>query len=370
MNRIIEVEANELFDADITYLSLVKRGANGVPFRVIKSEDPSMKNLDLAGMFVSKSAQKPALVAVAVPVGQGEQFKQPLIDAGFEVHAIKSDEGQGVDVISLVAAPDFEDVQVLKVNDEMAAMVSNAKKSFSSWPDTGSFATNIQKASFFPSAHIAADVMIETLYNAFYEGSADENHVAKVEEITTEFAAYIKKLAQEIPAEVFKLDGIKKSEIVADPKGVADAEVPAEKTEDTPEVDPVVKTDEPTENAVEKTDDKPTGDEPADVVKSDTNSILEGMKSLLSDALGGINDQIKGLTDRVDSVSEQVVKSDSKLAATEEKLTESVELAQKAAEAATGTLLGGADDTDALEEDPEERWLASKADLPSNVELV
>jgi hypothetical protein len=72
----IEIEATELQDADVQFVSLVDRGANRIPFRIIKSQSKETQTMtqkhqqprdlyNLAHLF--KRDQRPATVAKPIP---------------------------------------------------------------------------------------------------------------------------------------------------------------------------------------------------------------------------------------------------------------------------------------------------------------
>jgi hypothetical protein len=50
------LEAHELTDADVDFVSLVKRGANRIPFRIVKEDTSDMLDLHKIGRKLFKQA--------------------------------------------------------------------------------------------------------------------------------------------------------------------------------------------------------------------------------------------------------------------------------------------------------------------------
>ncbi len=90
MGRKLRVKANELTDTDVSFVSLVKRGANRIPIRVTKSDDGEDQMLDLTGHFRKADAKARAAKAEAdaVAARKAEELanaRRMLEDAGFVV---------------------------------------------------------------------------------------------------------------------------------------------------------------------------------------------------------------------------------------------------------------------------------------------
>jgi hypothetical protein len=96
----LQVKANELKDVSVKFVSLVKRGANRIPFRVIKSDEGDNAVLDMSSFFIRKSD---AEEAQRVSARKTEDMVKAAVDfltkAGWEVKEKKksepADDGQG-----------------------------------------------------------------------------------------------------------------------------------------------------------------------------------------------------------------------------------------------------------------------------------
>ena len=75
-----EVKANELSDVDVRFVSLVKRGANRIPFRLTKEDTSRM--LDFVKLFrKSDEEAKPAPSSAPNPEGPPKEQKDPVLAA-------------------------------------------------------------------------------------------------------------------------------------------------------------------------------------------------------------------------------------------------------------------------------------------------
>lgn len=83
MNREVkrrEVKANELSDVDVRFVSLVKRGANRIPFRLTKEDTTKM--LDFVKLFrKSDEEAKPAPSSAPQPEAPAKEEKDPVLAA-------------------------------------------------------------------------------------------------------------------------------------------------------------------------------------------------------------------------------------------------------------------------------------------------
>lgn len=100
MGRKLKVKLREMKDAEAHYISLVQRGANRIPFRIVKMEqENSMIDLNSIGRVLKReaAARVPEVTAIVVEKGEAAQFdavKKALDEAGFPTDTVK-DNGDG-----------------------------------------------------------------------------------------------------------------------------------------------------------------------------------------------------------------------------------------------------------------------------------
>lgn len=210
--QIVELEVEEMKDAHVNFISLVKRGAMRVPFRILKSEDESMFNL--TRLWTKKSevvGTTPELIAVVLQKGcDVAEYTSALAGMGVVVKKHEVHEGTGSDVLIIKDDYDPEQSLTLKFSDNVGAVVSNVKKGFCSWGDSTDFMDNMKTSGYFPGMRMAMEALGDTIYACMYEAGEGEegSPVAAVSKALDDFSAYVKQLTAEVPVVAFKMDNL------------------------------------------------------------------------------------------------------------------------------------------------------------------
>jgi hypothetical protein len=195
-------------------VSLVKRGANRVPFRITKSEDEPMPDLYKVGRSLfAKSESAPKVVALIVKAEIAPAMLSALAKA-CEIERVelqKSDDGVG----TLVAkGADLTKGVIVKLDENVAAVVAG---------------TNLKKSSprhiinGFGAAQREFDTFSKEIV-AKAESSADARD--KVSKASEEFNAYVALISANLPESVFKAEQVLKAA-----KDIADGDVAAKDPE-------------------------------------------------------------------------------------------------------------------------------------------
>src|SRR5690349_5175551 len=152
------VEANELLDLDVRRVSLVKRGANRIPFRIIKTAGGTPM-LDLSRLFKA-DVKTPYVSAVAVRKGADLDAAKALIAAAGLSAANPEDQGT-VTVFHQGDSPEAGDA-VYKAGDDFGIIVANVQKGLSTWDyKSDGFNDAMQVRGFGPTLYTAMDVLGE-----------------------------------------------------------------------------------------------------------------------------------------------------------------------------------------------------------------
>lgn len=200
------IQARELSDMDVNIISLVKRGANRIPFRIVKSDGESTMNL--TKIFFAKAPVTPAVVGLALAkTANQESYTKALAEGGFEVDHVTKGENDSVSLM-FTKSDDMEDAVAFKITDDAALIVTGVEKGLMAFPDSNSFIENITKAGFAPSYRIANDILTETVGNIiFSEGDAEETK-GQVQKAIEDFGGYIEAILSTIPVQAFKAEEI------------------------------------------------------------------------------------------------------------------------------------------------------------------
>lgn len=201
----LQIEANELTGTDVNFVSLVKRGANRLPFRIVKEDNEMGIDLSKIHRIFRKTDSAPAVVAAVVRKGADlKAVKTRLIKAGLSVAAMEEKDG-----VIVFKQPNVEgfDEGVLKLDDDIGLVVSGIAKAFDSF-DTKSltFSDLFATEGFYPSLHMAKDMLGYTVGNIMQKAETAGQAAEMISKAVDEFKAYVTALAASIPQHAFKAD--------------------------------------------------------------------------------------------------------------------------------------------------------------------
>lgn len=336
----IKAKLRKLTDADVRYVSLVDRGANRIPFRIVKSDSKeNQMGIDLSklGLRVAKkdaTANKATVSAVVIAKNDQalvEKVRQALEADGFKLTVTKSFEDGSV---ALAADEDFDkDATVIRLNENLCVVV----KSFDQYAESMSQSALGEKAAesgFYEGVAGAMADMQEKVYAILQKG--DASAPVELEEAIGNFQAYVTGLSVALPATVFKAEKPltalvtefkpevaveKKEEVVVEKK-----EGEAAKPDET-----VVKAEESTETKPAETAEVKKEEPKVETVAKADDAVLKSIESLTS-LVTGLNASVQKMSGELDTVKK----------ATEEKLAEVARKAETATRAVEGVVVASA----------------------------
>lgn len=251
-----QLNATELVNTEVNFVSLVKRGANRIPFRITK-EDQNMIDFHKIGRAIFKMAEPPlAVVGAIVQKGADiDKVNAVLKAAGLDPEKLVKTEHDGV--VTLTKADAFETGSVLKVSDEVGLVVNtDLKKAFNGLDFTSwSFGEVMATEGYFVGVCTSVDVLRSTIANILMEASSSSEAAAAVGKAVDEMKSYLITLTGGLPVQAFKADvefskagSLAKAEEAPAAAVAADPAVKAEETE-------AKKEDEAPAETVEKADE-------------------------------------------------------------------------------------------------------------------
>lgn len=386
----VKVQAVKMKEGTAQFISMVERGANRIPFKIIKQEKDMaghFASLDLANLFGTRKAEKPAtpqVVAVVTMKGEGlESVKKQIESAGFAVADMQEMEDGSV---VFKQDGDMEgDTTVVRLNDHVA-VVTKGFRPYSMDMDVGngtSFAEACAAQGFYPGVRTIVDVLSQSI-NAAVEKSETPADAAKaVSKMFDEAKAYTVSFMTSLPVKAFKLEAVAPEAAAKSEESEGGAssddpdESPAEvtcktcggkktgpdmalKEDGTP--DEVCKACAP--KAKKPKEDDQDGEEP-DGMEDDSDESAKGKKAKKSDegltpeAVAGIvasqmGEVVASLTKKLDesltAITKSVQESVSAVQGNVEALASRVEKAESEAEAAksavSGTVVPGSESGD------------------------
>ena len=201
----LQVEAHELHGTDVNFVSLVKRGANRLPFRIVKEDQADMLNLaDLQRVF-KKADPAPRVVAAVVRKGADlEAAKLRLGQAGLTV-----DDMQENGELIVFRQPNVESANdaLVKLDDDIGLVVSGLAKAVedTSLADTA-FGRQFTTEAFLPSMRLASEMLGQSVDSIMQKAETPTEAAARIGEAVDEFKTYVTCLAAALPQHALKAD--------------------------------------------------------------------------------------------------------------------------------------------------------------------
>lgn len=357
----IKMNAQKMTQADVQFISLVERGANRIPFKVIKQEKEMSKafaGLDLGAFFARKQEKvEPTIVGIAIMKDEGyESIKKQLAEAGFTVED-ETEMADGSVVFKQAEATGEE--TVIRMNDHVALIT----KGFSPYNmDLGgdtTFADVAAARGFYPGISSVMSTLTEMVDTTVRKAESPADAQRMVAQVFKEAGAYINSFLSGLPSKAFKLETIV-PDVAVTTKGEGEGGGEGEGVDTGTETTPAVQKGEgesPAEGGgathTEKQDEiveKPlTEQEVAAIVQTTveekTNAVVEKMDKL-AEVLAGLSNSMTSIQSSVDTFGARI---------------EAVESVAKAAkEAVTGTVVAGVQGSDGTQVTKRDREYVGK----------
>lgn len=208
----IKISATKMTDAKVSFISLVERGANRIPFKIMKKEKPMagpISGLDLGSLFARK-AEKPTVELVGVVTMKGEgldSVKGQIQEAGFAVDSTLDTQDNSV-VFAQVDKAEGDGV-VVRLSEHVALVT----KGFSPYNmdmqvGDGSFADQCKAQGFYPGVRTAMEVAADSVITAAYSSTNPGDAAKAVSKMMDECKAYVLSLINGLPVKAFKLEEV------------------------------------------------------------------------------------------------------------------------------------------------------------------
>ena len=223
----LQVKANELVNTDASFVSLVKRGANRIPFRITKEEEPMLDLHKIGRNLFKKADPKPEIVAAIIQPGADVSRVASFFKAaGLEPKQFVKSEQDGILTVAKEGYAEAEDVALLKMGEDVVVAVSGLKKSFDSYAyNSTDFNVVMATEGVYPSLCVAKDVLGQVIGNILYKASSPAEAASQVGEAIDDFKTYMVGLLGAVPVHAFKMD-------VAIAQAIEKAAAPAEEEDE------------------------------------------------------------------------------------------------------------------------------------------
>lgn len=226
----IKMQGSELKKVDIEYLSLVKRGANRSPFKVVKSEDqPGLVNS--ISKFFQMSEPTPQVVAIFVEKSALAKALPNLADSGF---TLDNHEEAGDSYVFKQEGFDTDDgvnVVIVKSESSVAFAVSNVVKYADCFTGQLSFDPRVEAEGMYPGINAALGALQGTIGNLVAGVVKTNDLQASIAEQSAAFNAYVTQLSKALPESVAKFENLQRgfgSATSGTPNGDASVKTPSD----------------------------------------------------------------------------------------------------------------------------------------------
>lgn len=218
----VKLNVNKLGDPTVNYISLVSRGANRIPFRIVKHEQ-EQRMIDLASLNLSKlfkgekaiaesTVPQPSIVGfVTMKDDNFETVKKHLKDAGYKISDIHEEADGSVVFKQQEELP--EEFAVLKMADSLLVLVEgiDAEEAV----EGTIYESLLKEDSFLPSQEIATKGLQLAMEEISAADEPAKDKVAKMELVTKDYNGYLSKLFNWVPAQLNAMASLLEKEISA-----------------------------------------------------------------------------------------------------------------------------------------------------------
>ena len=194
-----KVKAREITDAEPRRVALVHRGANGIPFRIIKEDDTMGIDLSAIGLFKSQAA--PALTGLIVNKDvSADVAEDTLQKAGFSVtNKTEASEAWAYGQADVKTRTSI----VIKANDNLGLEVANPGKRLVEYKGFEVLGSGPMER-VFPGVRIVMDSLGFVIENAIDQSESEEQARSAIEAAFNEARKYLLSLAASVPSEAMK----------------------------------------------------------------------------------------------------------------------------------------------------------------------
>lgn len=326
MSKKITMRASELQGTDVNLVSLVGKGANRIPFKIMK-EDNQMIDLASLGKKLFKSAPiAPAIAAVMVAATADIAIvKSHLVEAGLNVDNEKN-EGDFVVFTQDLDAKPTEDMTIMKLDNDVALVITGIQKHFASYDFSSSvFNEVLTVEGFYPSVYMAKSILSQTIDNIMGQSGTAAEAREGIAKAVGDFSSYIMAITSAIPERAFKADNAYKN-------AAATLETKKAVTTTATQVldNKTVTTDvkpEVTEDKVEKTEEttgKDAKEETTEETKPDTQEAVSTDLAAVLNALSTFKTEVGAEIAKVTTTIKEVADTQATLTARMAKAEEAV----------------------------------------------
>ena len=209
--------ATKMSEAKVSHISLVERGANRIPFKVVKEESDTMSKfsgLDLGGLFArkaEKTPEVPQVIGIITMKGESlETVQKAAAEAGFAVDAsVEMEDGTVVFKQEGFSDEALADGVVVRLSESVALVT----KGFSPYnmditADGVTFADQCAASGFYPAINSIMTTLSDAVRSVVYNAKTPAEAKSGVTKLFAEASAYTASFVGGLPVKAFKMEDL------------------------------------------------------------------------------------------------------------------------------------------------------------------
>lgn len=209
--------ATKMSDAKVSHISLVERGANRIPFKVVKEESDTMSTfsgLDLGSLFARKAEKTPEVSQIiGVVTLKGESLgrvQKAVEEAGFDAtDTVELDDGSVVFKQEGFSDEALAEGVVVRLS-ESVALVTKGFSPYNMDLSAGdvSFADQCAASGFYPAINSIMTTLSDAVRAVVYNAKTPSEAKSAVSKLFAEASAYTTSFVSALPVKAFKMEDL------------------------------------------------------------------------------------------------------------------------------------------------------------------
>jgi hypothetical protein len=198
----------EMKNADVRQISLVRRAANRIPIRITKSEkeEPMIDLSNLRHVFKGeKKPEAPTIAGVVFDAEPGEATTAKLAELGLgDLSTVQKNEDGTVMLSKEVPAEG--QFKLVRLSEEVCLVVKGMQLWSSGLDSSKDFNEVLAACSFYSGVSTATDALGTTVRNACYASEDQAAAETAISDAVQKFETYVTTLVKAVPSVAWKLE--------------------------------------------------------------------------------------------------------------------------------------------------------------------
>ena len=187
----VKLKVNELVDTEVSEVSLVERGANKVPFRILKADEPAETVAKITSIHISKQAK------------DAFQVIKPIIE---KLGIVSTEKKENSVVFRFTEGGAENDASGMMLNKDVAVCFNVLDKGLYAYVNSDDFTTSIQVNNFYMHIGDAGYILKDVIYRTLDSKDSKEEAIEKVTQNINAYRKYVVGMIKKLPEELWEID--------------------------------------------------------------------------------------------------------------------------------------------------------------------